>query len=74
MNLNQPTEENLKYILEQLSKKLDVANQIVLDPKGYDLAKYEDLKFMYDVLMKKDKLSASETHAFIDELRSVRKN
>jgi len=44
MNLNQPTEENLKYILEQLSKKLDVANQIVLDPKGYDLAKYEDLK------------------------------
>src|SRR5699024_9344389 len=74
MNLTQPTEENLKYILEQLSKKVDVANKIVLDPKGYDLAKYEDIKLMYDVLMKKDKLSASETQAFIDELRKVRKN
>lgn len=73
MNLNQPTEENLKIILEHMSKKLDVANRIVFDPKGYDLEKYDELKFMYEVLMNKNHLSASEIHAFIDELRSVRK-
>lgn len=74
MDLNKPTEDNLKFILEKMSEKLDVANQIVFDPKGYDLDKYDDLKFMYEFIMKKDYLSAAEIHAFVDELRSVRKD
>jgi|GEM_PF-721234 len=73
MSLTNATEENLQFILEQLAKKLDVANQIVFDPKGYDLDKYEELKHMYDFIMKKDHLSTAEIQAFIDELRSVRK-
>jgi len=74
MDLNKPTEDNLKFMLEKMSEKLDVANQIVFDPKGYDLDKYDDLKFMYEFIMKKDYLSAAEIHAFVDELRSVRKD
>lgn len=74
MNLNNPSEENLKYMLEKMSVKLDVANQIVFNPDGYDIDKYDELKFMYDVIMQKDHFSTSEIHAFIDELRSVRKD
>jgi len=73
MDLTKPSEENLKFMLEKMSKKLDVANQIVFDPKGYNLDKYDDLKFMYEFIMKKDHLSTAEIQAFVDELRTVRK-
>lgn len=73
MDLSKPTTENMKYILEQLAEKLDVANRMIMDEKDYDLNRYDDLKFMYDMVLKKPQLSINEKHAFIDELRSVRK-
>jgi len=73
MNLEQPSQENLEYILNRMAEKLDVANRMIMDPEGYNLNKYDDLKFMYDMVMNKDRLSPSETQAFVDELRSVRK-
>src|SRR5699024_2699840 len=73
MNLNEPTEENLTFILEELSKKLKVANKSLLDPEDYDLDKYSDLKMMYDVLHNKETLSPSETDAFVKELSATRK-
>lgn len=73
MNLEQPTEENLKIIMAGLSEKLSVINRALLDPEDYDLAKYDDLKFMYEVVSTRDSLSPSETQAFIDELRKARK-
>lgn len=74
MNLDTPSPENLKYLLEQLGEKLGVANRVLLDEKDYDLNRYEDLKFLYDHVVKTGKLSPAETHAFIDELRAVRKS
>jgi len=73
MNLDNPSQENLKTILEQLGDRLGVANRMLLDEKDYDLARYDDLKFLYDHVMSAGKLSPSETQAFIDELSSVRK-
>ncbi len=73
MNLNEPTQENLKYILNELAERLDIANRILVDEKDYDINRYDDLKFMYDMVVKKQQLSINEKHAFIDELRSVRK-
>ncbi|MFD2044072.1 DUF1128 family protein [Ornithinibacillus salinisoli] len=73
MNLDNPTQENLKFILGELAEILDVVNRSIMDPEDYDLDKYDDLKFMYDILKQKGQLSASETQAFIEELRSVRK-
>ncbi|MFZ3576575.1 DUF1128 domain-containing protein [Virgibacillus sp. DJP39] len=74
MNLEQPSEENLKILLDELADRLKVANRSLLDPEDYDLEKYDELKFMYDMVVQKGHLSASETQAFIDELRSVRKS
>ncbi|MEW9676437.1 DUF1128 domain-containing protein [Lentibacillus sp. L22] len=73
MGLENPSTENLKIILDDLAETLGVVNRSIMDPEDYDLDKYEDLKFMYDMVKQKGQLSPSETHAFIDELKSVRK-
>lgn len=74
MSLEKPTKENLATILQGLSERLGVVNRSLMDPDDYDLDKYDELKFMYDTIMQKGHLSASETKAFIEELRAVRKN
>ncbi|WP_077326135.1 DUF1128 domain-containing protein [Virgibacillus siamensis] len=74
MNLENPSQENLKFILDELADNLKVVNREIMDPDDYDLEKYGELKLMYDMIKQKGQLSASETQAFIDELRSVRKN
>ncbi|WP_042223799.1 DUF1128 domain-containing protein [Oceanobacillus manasiensis] len=74
MNLENPSKENMSFILEQLGERLDVVNRSILDPEDYDLNKYDDLKLMYEIVEQKGRLSASEAQAFIEELRSVRKN
>lgn len=73
MNLDQPTQENLAYILDELGNQLGVANRLLLDEKDYDLSRYDDLKFLYDHVVKAGSLTPSEIHAFIDELKTVRK-
>lgn len=73
MNLDQATEENMRYLLHELAERLHVVNRSIMDPEDYDLAKYDDLKFMYDIVNKKGQLSASETQAFIQELAMIRK-
>jgi len=73
MNLNEASQENLKFLLEQLSERLGVANRALFDDEDYDLERYDHLKFLYDHVVQTGKLSPQETAAFVDELRSVRK-
>lgn len=73
MNLENPSNENLEIMLNELADRLKVANRELLNHEDYDLEKYDEIKFMYDMVVQKGYLSASETQAFIDELRSVRK-
>lgn len=73
MSLEKATEENLKIIMAGLTEKLNVVNRALLDPEDYDLAKYDDLKFMYEMIQSRNSLSPSETQAFIEELRKARK-
>lgn len=73
MNLDQPTFENLQFIMKDLAGRLNVVNRALLDPEDYDLDKYADLKFMHEVIVQKGHLSPAETQAFIEELRKTRK-
>jgi uncharacterized protein YfkK (UPF0435 family) len=73
MNLEKPTKENLAYLLNDLAERLSVVNRAIMDARDYDLSKYEDIKFMYDMVVQKGKLTALENQAFIDELSKVRK-
>lgn len=74
MNLENPTKENLEYMLTDLAERLSVVNRALMDVEDYNLDKYTEIKFMYEIVVQKGSLSASEIQAFIDELRRVRKS
>ncbi|GLO65963.1 MULTISPECIES: DUF1128 domain-containing protein [Oceanobacillus] len=73
MNLDQPSTENMKYILDTLSEELQIVNRSIMEVEDYNLDKYEDLKMMYEMVKSKGQLSAFEKQAFIQELSSIRK-
>ncbi|RDW17865.1 DUF1128 domain-containing protein [Oceanobacillus chungangensis] len=72
MDLSIASEENLKHLLNDLAVRLQVVNVSLLDAEDYDLEKYDDIKFLYDIVVKKGKLSTLETQAFLEELAGVR--
>ena len=73
MNLSQPTQENLEYVLTGLAKNVKMVNEGLLNPEDYDLNQYEELKMLYDYCMRQQHLSVSETEAFVDTLKKCRK-
>lgn len=73
MNLANSSEENLSFILKELANMLGVANKSLFKPKDYDIKKYDDLKLMYDMVVKKETLSPLEIQAFLGELKKARK-
>ncbi|WP_368654785.1 DUF1128 domain-containing protein [Ornithinibacillus sp. 4-3] len=73
MNLTEVSQENLEFILKDMTNKLAVANHALFDPDDYDINKYDELKDLYDMILRKGKLSIMETQAFVDELSSMRK-
>ncbi|GEL75907.1 DUF1128 domain-containing protein [Tenuibacillus multivorans] len=72
MNLNEATEENLKYIIDEMSKQLQVLNPTILDPEKFHLDNYHNIKQLYDMVQGKDQISVPEIHAIIDELKKYR--
>ncbi|MBR7552852.1 DUF1128 domain-containing protein [Allobacillus sp. GCM10007491] len=74
MNLNEPTEENLEFIINDLSEELQIINRSVVKPENFDLANYQEIKDLYDMVKAKRQVSVSEIHAIIDELKKYRKN
>lgn len=73
MKLNEATKENLVYIIENMKDKLKMANVDALDPEAFDLAHYEDILFMYNMVEKRDHFTPSEMSALVEELGSFRK-
>ncbi|WP_277673397.1 DUF1128 domain-containing protein [Piscibacillus halophilus] len=73
MNLNEANEDNLKYIIDDLSKKLQVLNPTIMDPDNFSLKDYNEIKQLYDMVKSKDQISVPEIHAIIDELKKLRK-
>ncbi|SHN15803.1 Uncharacterized protein YfkK, UPF0435 family [Gracilibacillus kekensis] len=73
MNLEERTEENLAHIIHEMGRMLQVVNESIMDPKDYDINKYDELKGLYDLLKQKGKLTVAETQAFIAELKNYRK-
>lgn len=73
MSLEKASEKNLKFILDELAERLNVVNRGLFDSEDYNIEKYNDLKLMYDIVVQKQHLTASETQAFIEELATIRK-
>ncbi len=74
MNLNEATDENLEFIINDLSEELQIINRSVVKPENFDLENYFDIKELYDMVKAKGQVSVPEIHAIIDELKKYRKN
>jgi uncharacterized protein YfkK (UPF0435 family) len=74
MNLSEKTTENVEYMIEQIKEKLKVLNLGAIKPSHFDEEMYEELKEIYEMVIKKPSFSPNEMQALVEELGSLRKN
>ncbi|MDQ0973409.1 DUF1128 domain-containing protein [Neobacillus sp. 179-J 1A1 HS] len=73
MNLSEKTVENVEYMIEQIKEKLKVLNLGAIKPSHFDEDMYEELKEIYEMVMKKPSFSPNEMQALVEELGNLRK-
>ncbi|WP_066069400.1 DUF1128 domain-containing protein [Neobacillus soli] len=73
MNLSEKSIENVEYMIEQIKEKLKVLNLGAIKPSHFDEEMYEELKEIYDMVLKKNSFSPNEMQALVEELGSLRK-
>ncbi|MBS4192198.1 DUF1128 domain-containing protein [Bacillus sp. FJAT-49705] len=73
MNLAQKSTENVEYMIEKIKEKLKVLNFGAIKPSHFDEEMYEELKDIYDLVMKKNNFSPNEMQALAEELGNLRK-
>lgn len=73
MNLDQPSKENIEFIINGIVKQLAVVNASILSPDDFGPEQYEDLLDIYYMVTKKGRLTISELDAVLGELGKLRK-
>lgn len=73
MNLEKKSVENVEYMIEKVKEKLKVMNLGAIKSSHFDENMYEELKEIYDLVMKKDTFSPNEMQALVEELGNLRK-
>ncbi|MEK4758779.1 DUF1128 domain-containing protein [Viridibacillus sp. FSL E2-0187] len=74
MNLTEPSTENVIYMIDMIKEKLRMVNADAMKPEHFDTEQYEDLVYLYEMVMKRDAFSPSEMQAIVSELGSLRKS
>ncbi|MBB3108521.1 uncharacterized protein YfkK (UPF0435 family) [Paenibacillus phyllosphaerae] len=72
-NLSEATAENVEYMIEEIKMKLRMASGAAMQASNFDIARYEDIKDIYDIIASKDKFSISEVEALVSEIGQLRK-
>jgi uncharacterized protein YfkK (UPF0435 family) len=73
LNLAEKSVENVEFMIEKIKEKLKVMNLGAIKPSHFDENMYEDLKDIYELVMKKNSFSPNEMQAIVEELGSLRK-
>lgn len=73
MNLSEKSVENVEYMIEKIKEKLKVLNLGAIKPSHFDENMYEELKDIYELVMKKNSFSPNEMQALVEELGNLRK-
>ncbi|AWE08752.1 DUF1128 domain-containing protein [Lysinibacillus sp. 2017] len=73
MDLSTPSLENVIYMIEQIKEKLRMVNGDAMQADAFNGDKYEDLQYLYEMVMKRDSFSPSEMNAIVAELGTLRK-
>ncbi len=72
-NLSEKSVENVEFMIEEIKEKLRVINIGAIKPSHFDEEMYEELKDIYDHVMKKNTFSPNEMQAIVEELGNLRK-
>lgn len=73
MDLSTPSQENVVFMIEQMKDKLRMVNVDAMKSENFTNENYEDLLYLYNMVMKRDSFSPSEMQAIVAELGSLRK-
>ncbi|CAM5207485.1 hypothetical protein UACE39S_00248 [Ureibacillus acetophenoni] len=73
MDLSNPTKENVVFMIEQIKEKLRMVNVDAMNSEQFDEDSYEDIHYLYEMVMKRNSFSPSEMQAIVSELGSLRK-
>ncbi|MCM3569203.1 DUF1128 domain-containing protein [Neobacillus mesonae] len=73
MDLSQKTVENVEFMIETIKEKLRVLNLGAIKPSHFDEEMYEELKEIYEMVLRKSSFSPNEMQALVEELGNLRK-
>ncbi|MFY4776416.1 DUF1128 domain-containing protein [Metabacillus sp. RGM 3146] len=73
MNLTEKSPENIEYMIDGIKEKLKVVNIGAIKSTHFNEEMYEELKDIYDFVMKKDNFSPRDMQAIVEELGSLKK-
>ena len=73
MDLSQPSSLNIERMIEAMKDKLKIANGDAMKPHHSPDSHHDHLKFIYEMVMKRDHISANEMQAIAAELGNLRK-
>mgnify|MGYP001954884236 CR=1 FL=1 len=73
VDLTKPTQENVIFMIDQIKEKLRMVNVDAMKSEDFSEDSYEDLVYLYEMVMKRDTFSPSEMQAIVSELGALRK-
>lgn len=73
MDLTVKSPENIEYMVTKITEKLRMVNVGAIKPGSFNEEMYEDLHYLYTLVMKKEHFSPSEMQAIAQELGTLRK-
>ncbi|MDQ0231649.1 uncharacterized protein YfkK (UPF0435 family) [Metabacillus malikii] len=73
MNLTEKSAENVEYMVDQIKEKLRMLNFGAIKSTHFNEDMYEELKDIYEHVMKKQSFSPNEMQAIAEELGNLRK-
>ncbi|YAR64242.1 DUF1128 domain-containing protein [Bacillus cytotoxicus] len=73
MDLSVKSQENVEHMVEAIKEKLRMVNAGAMKVANFDEDMYEDLRDIYDHVMKRETFSISEMQAITEELGTLMK-
>ncbi|GKV65071.1 MULTISPECIES: DUF1128 domain-containing protein [unclassified Sporosarcina] len=73
MDLSTKSPENIAYMIDKIKDKLRMVNVDAMKSDNFSTEQYEDLHYMYEMVMKRDNITPNEMQAIAAELGSLRK-
>ncbi|MBC6310111.1 DUF1128 family protein [Listeria sp. FSL L7-1582] len=73
MNLENPSQENVSYMLNEITVKLKMVNASVFENLTLEAIHYDSLLDIYTLIHRKNNISMREMQLFAEELSTIRK-